>query len=186
MPAGVLAAVADDEAVDRKQDAAAPADVSSEQQPAAAVAAAVTTATINFVDLAGSERGSQVAESSEKEKLRQKEVSCIQQSCQAKGAACLPAAGMVPAYGAVAHAAPAAAKQSANVAAFVLHDCTTTFLPLQAGNINKSLLTLSSVIRALADNPVSIITPQLHCIQYSTAIQVQAMPVYTPHACIHT
>lgn len=83
MPAGVVAAVADDQAADSKQDAAAPADVGSEQQPAAAAAAAVTTATINFVDLAGSERGSQVAESSEKEKLRQKEVRCKQHSCHA-------------------------------------------------------------------------------------------------------
>jgi hypothetical protein len=75
LPAGALAAVADDEtAADSKQDAAAPADAGSEQQPAAAGAAAVTTSTINFVDLAGSERGSQVAESGEKEKLRQKEV----------------------------------------------------------------------------------------------------------------
>jgi hypothetical protein len=72
--AGSLAAVADDAAADSKQDAAAPADAGSEQQQTAAVAAAVTTASINFVDLAGSERGSQVAESSEKEKLRQKEV----------------------------------------------------------------------------------------------------------------
>jgi hypothetical protein len=75
VPAGALTAVADDEAVaDSKQDAAAPADAGSEQQTAAAGAAAVTTSTINFVDLAGSERGSQVAESGEKEKLRQKEV----------------------------------------------------------------------------------------------------------------
>jgi hypothetical protein len=97
LPAGAFAAVADDEAAaDSKQDAAAPADAGSEQQPAAAGAAAVTTSTINFVDLAGSERGSQVAESGEKEKLRQKEVRCEAAELLACLAICLHAPLCLP------------------------------------------------------------------------------------------
>lgn len=89
-------------------------------------AGAVTTAAVNFVDLAGSERAAHSADTGEQEKLRQKEV---RGGTRQASASCLAAC-------------------SARTR------LTHTPCPPQASSIHKSLLTLSCVIRGLADNQV--------------------------------
>lgn len=96
----------------------------------------VTVATISFVDLAGSERGAQAATSGDKEALRIKEV-----------------------RGGRRTGASAAEHSWLRLKLRRAPACT------QAGNINKSLLTLSSVIRALADSPVSAHPAAIACCQ---------------------
>ena len=113
--------------------------------------------TINFVDLAGSERLSQAGgtpDDGDKERLRQKEVR----------AGALTQAALVDSFSvcgswhvlvACARARPTAHRAARSLP--LVRVCV-----LQAGNINKSLLTLGEVIRALGDAGANVSACRMH------------------------
>lgn len=157
------------------------ADSSSTQdlQPQHAAAAApkqrtslaVTTAAINFVDLAGSERAAHSADTGEAEKLRVKEVRalhallasshvvlCVLSEGKRSGERHRREAGRHRCMPAITPRTwlhiPDTSIYSAMPMLSAPPDSSCVTL-VQAGSIHKSLLTLSCVIRGLADNQVS-------------------------------